>query len=632
MPQQAPANPTLPQNDTPAEQRAREKQLAATQQLYVWSDSVPTLPGVPVVKNLPEAELPTLEWFLKLVGVLLDITKNAIAYDLNKEEKSLASLDPLLLDAEKLVIAEADKYLAKHTVAGVEGALIDAVIAELKNHAEKLSKIIERRTAQGQADGSHARSIENYHEVFQTISLPEIAYTFQDDLEFARLRVAGPNSVLIEAVPNNEVPTKCAISAEQYANIVPNDSLANALEEGRIFQCDYKDLASIEPGAWGSKAKYLTCPVALSAVPPQAGSLVPIAINCDPSNPASPVITPSSAPDKQWGWQMAKFCVQAADGNYHELYAHLARTHLVTEAVAVATHRQLAEKHPIWALLVRHFEGTLFINEAAATTLITPGGPIDHIFAGTIKSSQQTAADARLSFNFTTGMLPADLASRGVDANSALKDYPYRDDALLVWGAIEGWVRGYVDYYYANDAAVTNDTELSDWAADIASTSLGKLDGFAAPTSRAELVQTCTMIIFTASAQHAAVNFPQKSIMSFAPAVTGAMWEQAPSTGDNATKQEWLSLMPPEPLALEQLSVLYLLGSIYYRPLGTYLSPEFPYPEWFQDPHITGVNGPLARFKAALDGVEQTIAARNANRVKPYPYLLPSLIPSSTNI
>ena len=320
MPQQAPANPTLPQDDTPAEQRAREKQLAATQQLYVWSDSVPTLPGVPVVKNLPEAELPTLEWFLKLVGVLLDITKNAIAYDLHKEEKSLASLDPLLLDAEKLVIAEADKYLAKHTVAGVEGALIDAVIAELKNHAEKLSKIIERRTAQGQADGSHARSIENYHEVFQTISLPEIAYTFQDDLEFARLRVAGPNSVLIEAVPNNEVPTKCAISAEQYANIVPNDSLANALEEGRIFQCDYKDLASIEPGAWGSKAKYLTCPVALFAVPPQSGSLVPIAINCDPSNPASPVITPSSAPAKQWGWQMAKFCVQAADGNYHELY------------------------------------------------------------------------------------------------------------------------------------------------------------------------------------------------------------------------------------------------------------------------------------------------------------------------
>lgn len=632
MPQQAPANPTLPQNDTPAQKTARSDQLSTTRGVYEWTDTVATLPDVPVVKTLPASEYPTLEWFLKLVGVLIDIAKNAIAYDLKNLEKSLSALDPLVVDAEKLVISDAEKYLQQHTVSGVEEALIDAVIAELKNHCEKLSKIVERRTAQGQAEGSDAQSLEDFRDVFATINLPDIAYTFQDDLEFARLRVAGPNSVLIEAVPNGVVPTKCAISAEQYANIVPNDTLSAALDEGRIFQCDYKDLASIEPGAWGTKAKYLTCPVALFAVPPQSGSLVPIAINCDPSNPASPVITPSTAPDKQWGWQMAKFCVQAADGNYHELYAHLARTHLVTEAVAIATHRQLAEVHPIWALLVRHFEGTLFINEAAATTLITPGGPIDHIFAGTIQSSQQTAANARLSFNFTTGMLPADVASRGVDANSALKDYPYRDDGLLVWGAIEGWVRNYVDVYYSSDADVTADTELAAWAADIASTDLGKLEGFSAPTTRAALVQTCTMIIFTASAQHAAVNFPQESIISFAPAVTGSMWQQAPSTGEGATKQEWLSMMPPEPLALEQLSVLYLLGSIYYRPLGTYLSPQFPYSAWFQDSKITGDNGPLARFNAALQGVEQTIAARNANRVKPYPYLLPSLIPSSTNI
>jgi len=632
MPQQAPANPTLPQNDTPAQKTARSAQLTTTRGVYQWTDTVATLPEVPVVQTLPSSEYPTLEWFLKLVGVLIDIAKNAIAYDLKKLEKGLSALDPLVVDAEKLIISDAEKYLQQHTVSGVEEALIDAVIAELKNHCEKLSKIVERRTAQGQAEGSDARSLENYTDVFQTISLPEIAYTFQDDLEFARLRVAGPNSVLIEAVSGDQAPAKCAVSSEQYANIVPNDTLSAALEDGRIFQCDYKDLASIEPGAWGSKAKYLTCPVALFAVPPQSGSLVPIAINCDPSNPASPVITPSTAPDKQWGWQMAKFCVQAADGNYHELYAHLARTHLVTEAVAVATHRQLAEAHPIWALLVRHFEGTLFINEAAATTLITKGGPIDHIFAGTIQSSQQTAANARLSFNFSSGMLPADLASRGIDANSALKEYPYRDDGLLVWGAIEGWVRNYVDVYYSSDAEVTADTELAAWAVDIASTDLGKLDGFTAPSTRAELVQICTMIIFTASAQHAAVNFPQRSIMSFAPAVTGAMWEQAPTTGESATKQEWLSMMPPEPLALEQLSVLYLLGSIYYRPLGTYLSPQFPYPDWFQDPKITGDNGPLARFNAALEGVEQTIAARNANRVKPYPYLLPSLIPSSTNI
>lgn len=29
-----------------------------------------------------------------------------------------------------------------------------------------------------------------------------------------------------------------------------------------------------------------------------------------------------------------------------------------------------------------------------------------------------------------------------------LSDCPYRDDALLVWGAIESWVRSYLAVYY----------------------------------------------------------------------------------------------------------------------------------------------------------------------------------------
>ena len=84
----------------------------------------------------------------------------------------------------------------------------------------------------------------------------------------------------------------------------------------------------------------------------------------------TPIFTPSAAADAQWGWEMAKLVVQVADGNYHELFTHLARTHLVIEAFAVATHRHLAQAHPLWALLVPHFEGTLFINDQAATSLI----------------------------------------------------------------------------------------------------------------------------------------------------------------------------------------------------------------------------------------------------------------------
>lgn len=646
MPQQAPISPTLPQNASPASREARAAQLATACAAYQWTDSVASLPGVPVVASLPSAETPTLEWWLKLVAILAGLVKNQIAVEEQWLADGLAALDPAVILADKALVAAAELDAASisakiaanlHTKQGIfadieegiELLLVDGEIAKLKNHSGNLRSIIERRNAAAAVTGTaDPRSLETYHSLFQTLPCPSIGWTFEDDLEFARLRVAGPNSVLIEAIA--DVPVGCAITADQYAVVVANDTLAAALTDGRLFQCDYKDLATLVEGSWQGRSKYVTCPVALFAVPPGTGTLVPVAIRCDPSDPASPVVLPSLQPDRQWAWQLAKLCVQVADGNYHELFVHLARTHLVIEAVAVATHRHLSDEHPLWALLVRHFEGTMFINEAAATSLITPGGPIDHIFAGTIASSQQTAIDARLSFDFTAGILANDLQRRGVTANSALVDYPWRDDALLVWSAIERWVGDYVTVYYDNDAAVTGDTELADWSNEIADA--GRLKGFALPLTIPDLIATCTMIIFTASAQHASVNFPQRTIMAFAPAVTGALWQSTSDIVSGLSKSDWLAAMPPQELALEQLTVLNLLGSLYYRPLGSYCSPDFPYPAWFQDPHIIADQGPLDRFRQRLQAVEAIITARNQSRRRPYDYLLPSLIPSSTNI
>lgn len=128
------------------------------------------------------------------------------------------------------------------------------------------------------------------------------------------------------------------------------------------------------------------------------------------------------------------------------------------------------------------------------------------------------------------------------------------------------------------------------------------------------------MVLFTASAQHAAVNFPQAAIMEFAPAVTGALWQAPPLERQGLTRQDWLAAMPPSNLALKQLEVLYLLGSLHYRPLGTYLSRTFPYPAWFTDPKVTASEGPLVRFQAALVQVEERIVGRNAQRRVAYPF------------
>jgi len=644
-----PAAPTLPQQDTPAGQAARAAQLAATQKVYVWTTDVPTLPGVPLATDVPKADEPTIAWFAILIGVGLAIVRNALAVKLGgvdtgeldghraEYEAALAECDAI--EASTAHVAAGHGTATGHSVLGgivdavehrVAAAEHDADIARLEGHRQRLEELMKVSATEVAGLGSATpRSLDAYRALFKTLPVPGIAYDFIDDATFARLRVQGPNNMLIAAV-GDELPANFPLDSARYEAVVAGDTLAAALAEGRLFLLDYSELSVLTPGTYGTLAKYVARPIALFAIPPGGASLVPVAIQCGQDPAANPIFTPSPAADAGWGWEMAKLVVQVADGNYHELFTHLARTHLVIEAFAVATHRHLAATHPLWALFVPHFEGTLFINEQAATSLIAADGPIDHIFAGTIASSQMAAADDRLAFDFRGKMLPADLAARGVGVTSALTDYPYRDDALLVWNAIREWASQYVALYYASDTDVTDDTELAAWAESLAGEA--KIRGFGPVASRADLVDVCTMLMFTASAQHAAVNFPQKDIMAFAPAVTGAAWQSTPARQGGQDKPGWLAMMPPVALALEQLNVLELLGSVHYRPLGDYRSNSFPYPAWFQDPRVTGPEGPLPWFKGALANVEATIVARNALRRQPYPYLQPSLIPTSINI
>ncbi len=113
---------------------------------------------------------------------------------------------------------------------------------------------------------------------------------FQDDSEFARLRVAGPNAVLIKQIA--ALPENFALSAARYAQVVNGDDLATALAAGRIYLCDYAALNKLVPGSYQGQAKYAYRPLALFAVPPGGASLVPVAIQCGQDGGSDPVFTP----------------------------------------------------------------------------------------------------------------------------------------------------------------------------------------------------------------------------------------------------------------------------------------------------------------------------------------------------
>ena len=97
-----------------------------------------------------------------------------------------------------------------------------------------------------------------------------------------------------------------------------------------------------------------------------------------------------------------------------------------------------------------------------------------------------------------------------------LPHYPFRDDGILIWNAINKWVSAYVTTWYANDNDVKADRELQAWGADIASPSWGKVNNFGNGQGFdgiANLVEAVTMTIFTAGPQHAAINFAHRTDM-----------------------------------------------------------------------------------------------------------------------
>lgn len=635
--------PTLPQKADLLSAAARRLQLVSQQALYLWTESHLNLAGVPMAAVVPAGELPTLEHQLKTSALAVEAVTN-LAASMAPSGLAASSLQTLDGLRSRLAAAQASFDSVSAANAGVLSlpaavlSLLANLTAAVGDIATQLRQIHYQLTVQV-TTAPQPKTVAQYDALFVTLDKPAIASLLHDDDTFAYMRVGGPNPMLIRQVA--ALPAKFPLSDAQYRQAMGgegnNDGLLDAAGSGRLYLLDYESLGGMAPAGPVNKpltgAGYGYAPIALFARPQAGRSLVPVAIQCGQDPALSPLVLRATDPanaNAYWAWQSAKTAVQVADFNYHEMFVHLGRTHLMSEAFAMATQRQLAVVHPLNRLLAPHLEGTLFINDAAALVIMGPLTTGDTILAAPIETLQRECGRDRLAFDFYDNMLPNDLRARGVDDAGRLPDYPYRDDALLVWNAIQQWVSEYLAVYYASDADVTSDYELKAWASELAVS--GKVKGFRPITTRSQLALVVTAIIFNASAQHAAVNFPQSSLMTYAPFYAGMGGAWAPAGAVGQSEATWSQMLPSRLAAQEQILLFHILGGVYYRMLGEYRDNAPPYPPVLLDPAITRPGGPLERFRSALAGVENTIRQRNLARTRPYEHLLPSRIPSSTNI
>ncbi|KAG2458636.1 LOX5 lipoxygenase, partial [Polypterus senegalus] len=275
----------------------------------------------------------------------------------------------------------------------------------------------------------------------------------------------------------------------------------------------------------------------------------------------NPIFLPS---DPELDWLLAKMWVRHAEFQVYEALSHLLRTHLVSEVCCIATMRQLPTVHPVYK-------------------------------------------------------------DRNV---SRLKNYFYRDDSLKQWEAIKSFVSSIVDLYYSSDMDVMEDKELQNWIHDVVTEGFRDLHKFGLSSEikdKTELVTILAGVIFTGSAQHAAINNGQFDWCSWVPNTPCSMRCPPPTRKGLATMDLIMNTLPDVHMSCFEVAITLALSR--ELPTAVWLGqyPEDYFIEKAAKDHIE-------KFREALKKIEKSIDERNENRQLKYEYLSPRKIENSIAI
>ncbi|KAI4892219.1 hypothetical protein NFI96_028483 [Prochilodus magdalenae] len=278
----------------------------------------------------------------------------------------------------------------------------------------------------------------------------------------------------------------------------------------------------------------------------------------------------------------------------------------------------------IFQLLVPHTRYNLQINIMARNLLVSANGYFVKFTAIGNDSMTIFLKRAASSLTYSSLCLPDNIKERGMED---IPNYYYRDDGLKMWDIIYKFVFGLVSHYYS-DQDVQEDKELHAWLTEIREK--GGLENRQAgfPESFCtvgELAKFVTMVIFTVSGQHAAVNNGQFDFGGYMPNFPSSLRCPPPRQKGSTTKDSILETLPDVKTTVNTMAIVYLLSedSSDRYPLGHY--PEELFSEETPQKLMT-------QFKIALQDLERSIEGRNKTLDLPYTYLNPRTVDNSIAI
>uniref|UniRef100_A0A5K3FNG8 Arachidonate 5-lipoxygenase n=1 Tax=Mesocestoides corti TaxID=53468 RepID=A0A5K3FNG8_MESCO len=299
-------------------------------------------------------------------------------------------------------------------------------------------------------------SLYKRHNITEPLSL---SYWMMNDIAFGAQRVKGCNPFVIRLCSG--LPESMASLRDWIKPHLEGWTIQQTLVAKRLYVVDY----SIMRGLHCRQGRLMSAPLALFFYT-EKRQLQPLAIHLDPSSMDERLLFRCT--DRIEDWLQAKLWFNLADSCHH-LVAGRLLNHLILEGIYVSLRRNLAQSHPIYQLLAPHFRSLLAVNSKIKEWMLDRGWIARNIQL-TRKGIKQLLKRAFKQWRFDVqANVYAEAESRGVYDRKGLGNYPYRDDAFIVYSILDKFVTKFLRIFYTRGSVdLLEDVELQTWRNELA--------------------------------------------------------------------------------------------------------------------------------------------------------------------
>lgn len=493
---------------------------------------------------------------------------------------------------------------------------------------------------------------------------------WRSDAEFMRARVAGAHPTALSQVRQSTRPLTEKmpdgllieeIEETVKAHMDGCENLADAVTQGRLYMIDHSNVLK-ENVAYGEKGfewemarglmrkEAVMCnPVALFFRQP-SGDLTPLVIQlyCAPAHPGHKDLAPSNALYYPWdpapAWLMAKMFFNQADLHVHLIGALHTQAVMIPSLMQDIAWKQFSPHHPLRQMLRPHLRGAIGWAERWHTTLLGgEGGLLLKWLAVDYERYQDVSTKSYARWDFINDSVKHDWRQR-MKEESDVPGYHYREDAMLLWDAIEEYVLAVVKRYYTKYDDIDHDVELIGWIREMSARVTRVMELHPArPWDPIvfNITNVITRCVITYSGETRGV-YDWYGCVPFAPA-NASMPPCVEKAKEDITDDDLLRMMPDKASTLLQIATTYVLSG-HADDIPTPAAPgkdapvttplantpalfgDFSKSQLFVD---RSANKLAEGLRQRLDDVARRIDERNAEADVPYHVLHPSTLRNS---